>query len=127
MPIKKSAAAKLHTKNRGTSIFDRENISTNTTVPLPSIANKNTTQTPHRNVHQSNKSWHGKNGPGDGKHWTEPGVMSELNGRVGAAAASSSKYSSTYAGKLPGYVKSWPNESHNSFIWLPNFLLKLSA
>lgn len=99
MPMKKSAAAKLQTKNLGTSIFDLEKIKTNTTVPLPSIASRNTTHTPHLNVHQSNKSWHGKNGPGIGKHCTEPGVSSELNGRVGVV--SSSKYSSTYAGRFP--------------------------
>ena len=61
--MKKSAAAKLQTRNRGTSILLLENIRTNTTVPLPSIASKNTTHTPHLNVHQSNKSTHGKNGP----------------------------------------------------------------
>lgn len=56
MPIKKSAAAKLHTRNLGTSILLRENTITNTTVPLPSIANRKTTHTPHLNVHQSNRS-----------------------------------------------------------------------
>lgn len=61
--MKKSAAAKLQTKNLGTSILLLENIMTNTTVPFPSIARRNTTQTPHRSVHQSNKSSHGKKGP----------------------------------------------------------------
>lgn len=61
--MKKSAAAKLHTRNLGTSILLRANISTNTTVPFPSMANKNTTHTPHLSVHQSNRSWHGRNGP----------------------------------------------------------------
>lgn len=62
-PMKKSAAAKLHTRNLGTSILLLANINTNTTVPFPNMANKKTTQTPHLNVHQSNKSWQGKNGP----------------------------------------------------------------
>lgn len=61
--MKKSAAARLHTKKRGTSILLLENINTNTTVPFPSIAKRNTIHTPQRNVHQSNKSWHGRNGP----------------------------------------------------------------
>jgi len=61
--MKKSAAAKLHTRNLGTSILLLANISTNTTVPFPNMANKNTTHTPHLNVHQSKRSWHGKNGP----------------------------------------------------------------
>jgi len=61
--MKKSAAAKLQTKNRGTSILLLENIKTNTTVPLPSMASRKTIQTPHRKVHQSNKSWHGRKGP----------------------------------------------------------------
>lgn len=63
MPIKKSAAARLQTKNRGTSILLLENIKTNTTVPFPSMASRNTIHTPHRKVHQSNRSWHGKKGP----------------------------------------------------------------
>jgi len=61
--MKKSAMARLQTRNRGTSIFVRANTSTNTTVPFPIKANKKTTQTPHLKVHQSNKSLHGKNGP----------------------------------------------------------------
>lgn len=61
--MKKSAAAKLHTRNLGTSILLLANISTNTTVPFPNMANKNTTHTPHLNVHQSKRSWHGRNGP----------------------------------------------------------------
>lgn len=62
-PMKKSAAAKLQTRNLGTSILLLEKIRTKTTVPLPSMANRKTTQTPHLKVHQSNKSWQGRNGP----------------------------------------------------------------
>lgn len=51
--MKKSAAAKLQTRNRGTSIFDLENINTNTTVPFPRRDIRNTTQTPHLKLHQS--------------------------------------------------------------------------
>lgn len=61
--MKKSAMARLHTRNLGTSILLREKVSTKTTVPLPSMANRKTIHTPHLSVHQSNKSWHGKNGP----------------------------------------------------------------
>lgn len=66
--MKKSAAAKLQTKNLGTSILLLENINTNTTVPFPRSAQRNTIQTPHRSVHQSKRSWHGRNGPGKGRH-----------------------------------------------------------
>ena len=62
-PMKKSAAARLQTKKRGTSILLRENTRTKTTVPLPNMARRNTIQTPQRKVHQSKRSWHGKNGP----------------------------------------------------------------
>lgn len=65
MPMKKSAAARLQTRKRGTSILLLENINTNTTVPFPSMASRNTTHTPQRNVHQSNRSWHGRKGPGN--------------------------------------------------------------
>lgn len=61
--MKKSAAAKLQTKNRGTSILLLENIKTNTTVPFPSMARRKTIHTPQRKVHQSNKSSHGRKGP----------------------------------------------------------------
>lgn len=74
--MKKSAAAKLQTRNLGTSNFPLEKIITKTTVPFPNIAHKNTIQTPHLSVHQSNKSWQGKNGPGRGKHWIFPGETS---------------------------------------------------
>ena len=63
--MKKSAMARLQTRNRGTSILVRAKIRTNTTVPFPMRANKNTTQTPQRRVHQSNRSLHGKNGPAE--------------------------------------------------------------
>lgn len=63
IPMKKSAAARLQTRNLGTSILLLEKTITKTTVPLPSIASKKTIHTPQRNVHQSNKSLHGKNGP----------------------------------------------------------------
>lgn len=66
--MKKSAAARLQTRNRGTSILLLENINTNTTVPFPSMASRNTTHTPQRNVHQSNRSWHGRKGPGNHTH-----------------------------------------------------------
>lgn len=63
MPIKKSAAARFVTRNRGTSIRLRLKMSTKTTVPFPSSANRNMAHTPHRKVHQSNKSTHGRKGP----------------------------------------------------------------
>lgn len=63
IPMKKSAAAKLQTKNLGTSILFLEKTRTKTTVPFPSIDNRKTTQTPQRSVHQSNKSWQGRKGP----------------------------------------------------------------
>lgn len=118
IPIKKSAAARLHTRNLGTSILLLENINTNTTVPLPNMASRNTIHTPHRSVHQSNKSWHGRNGPGqssknrynvfikfinynyipgNGRHWILPGGIS-----LPRILGSSSAYSSTYAGKFAG-------------------------
>ncbi|KFM83028.1 hypothetical protein X975_25866, partial [Stegodyphus mimosarum] len=68
--MKKSAIARLQTKNRGTSILLLPNKSTMTTTPLPSIASKNTTQTPQRKLHQPKRSSQGMKGPGSGKHWT---------------------------------------------------------
>ena len=65
-PMKKSAAAKLQTKNLGTSILFLLKESTKTTHPFPKSARRKTTQTPHLRVHQSNKSLHGRNGPGAG-------------------------------------------------------------
>jgi len=65
--------ARLQTRNRGTSIFPREAMSTMTTHPLPSKARRNTIHTEHLRVHQSNRSLQGKNGPGVGKHWI-PGL-----------------------------------------------------
>lgn len=63
IPIKKSAAARLQTRNLGTSILVLEKTITKTTVPLPSNAKRKTTHTPQRSVHQSNKSLHGRKGP----------------------------------------------------------------
>ncbi|MPC11862.1 hypothetical protein E2C01_004536 [Portunus trituberculatus] len=61
--MKKSAKARLVTRNLGTSIFDLANISTTTTVPFPSSASRNTIHTPQRSVHQSKRSSHGMKGP----------------------------------------------------------------
>ena len=61
--MKKSARAKLATRNLGTSILDLAKQSTTTTVPLPRRAKRKTIQTPQRKVHQSNKSRQGMNGP----------------------------------------------------------------
>ena len=61
--MKKSAAARLQTRNLGTSNLLLENTNTKTTAPLPSIANKKTIHIPQRKVHQSSKSLHGEKGP----------------------------------------------------------------
>ena len=66
-PMKKSAAAKLQTRNLGTSILFLEKERTTTTQPLPRRARRNTTQTPHLRVHQSNRSLQGRKGPGAGQ------------------------------------------------------------
>lgn len=55
--------AKLQTRNRGTSIFVLPNRRTTTTMPFPSMAKRNTTQTPQRRVHQPKRSSQGINGP----------------------------------------------------------------
>lgn len=64
--MKKSAAARLQTRNLGTSILFLEKESTKTTQPLPRSARRKTTQTPQRSVHQSNRSLQGRKGPGAG-------------------------------------------------------------
>lgn len=120
--MKKSAAAKLQTKNLGTSILLLEKMRTNTTVPFPNIAHKNTIQTPHRSVHQSKRSWHGKKGPGKGRQWIFPGGASLLV----ILKASSSPYSSMYEGKLPGYVKSERILSQMAWNFFPNLWLMFS-
>ena len=63
MPIMKSAEARLQIRNRGTSILPRLSDDTNSTVPLPSNASRNTIHTPHRKLHQPIRSSHGMNGP----------------------------------------------------------------
>lgn len=118
--MKKSAAAKLHTRNLGTSILLREKIRTKTTMPLPNIAHKNTIHTPQRSVHQSNRSWHGRKGPGKGKHWIFPGAPVEPSPEIRRFRSSSAAYSSMYEGKFPGYVKSDRMFSHISSNFLPN-------
>lgn len=150
--MKKSAAARLQTRNLGTSILLLAKINTKTTVPLPNMASKKTTHTPHLKVHQSNRSWHGKKGPkknkieivtgrcrprvwsnadnllgyrlpGNGKHL----IFDDITSCIFPSICCSSKYSSMYDGKFPGYVKSVPNESHRSLTCVPNFLLKFSV
>lgn len=61
--------------------------------------------------------------PGSGKHLILDDIMSWNL----PSNCCSSKYSSMYDGKFPGYVKSVPNESHRSLTCVPNFLLKFST
>ena len=86
--MKKSAAARLQTRNRGTSILLRANTSTKTTVPLPSSASRKTTHTPHRRVHQSNRSSHGINGA---VRQIRSGQVRSLHTRSGHAMAEQRK------------------------------------
>lgn len=115
--MQKSAAAKLQTRNLGTSILLLENIKTKTTVPFPNMAHKNTIQTPQRNVHQSNRSWQGRNGPGSGRHCIFPGVISLSR----IFTISSSEYSSIAEPKFSGYVTSVPWLFHHILKSEPNF------
>lgn len=62
MPMNRSDRARLQIRNLVTSSLDLLKMDTNRTVPLPSTASRNTTQTPQRSDHHPNKSSHGWNG-----------------------------------------------------------------
>jgi len=61
--------------------------------------------------------------PGSGKHL----IFDDIKSCSFPSSCCSSKYSSMYDGKFPGYVKSVPKESHRSLTCVPNFLLRFSA
>jgi len=61
--------------------------------------------------------------PGNGKHL----IFDDMKSCNFPSSCCSSKYSSMYDGKFPGYVKSVPKESHRSLTCVPNFLLRFSA
>lgn len=62
IPIHKSDMARLQIRKRVTSILDLLVRETNSTVPFPRTASRNTIQTPHLKDHQPNKSSHGWKG-----------------------------------------------------------------